>query len=290
MSTASILSSIKSLPDPFPELFGFYYLHLKSGQLVPPILRLRNPTSINDKIIHLKRKVRHSDSRVLADKIAVREYVAKRVGEMYLVPLHGEWSRAEDIDFGSLPDRFVLKPNHGSGMVHLCQDKANEDCDELRRTAAKWLSTDYYRVGREYQYRGIRRVILAEMMLSGVNGDVPDYKFFCFHGKPRFVQVDVGRHTNHQRSFYDMDWNRMPFSWLYPNAPEEMTKPENFDEMKNLAARLSAALPFIRVDLYESNEKVYFGELTFHHGGGFEPIWPRWYGKHLGRLLTLEEA
>ena len=215
-----------------------------------------------------------------------------------LVPLLGVWKRARDVDFAALPEAFVLKDNHTSGDVLVVRDKASLDIGRTRATMARWLRRDYYLQSLEPQYRSISRRILAEAFLggAGTGGAVPeDYKFHCFGGKPVAVQVDLGRETRHLRNFYsaDADWRLLPFVWsekaadgtpLWPNGPA-VARPAALDEMLDVAGRLAAPWPYVRVDLYFVGGHVYFGELTFHHGGGFETFWPAAMDEAWGRLV-----
>lgn len=265
----------------------YYYLHLRKLTL-PPLLNLRQPATFNDKLIYLKCHYTHPQATLIADKLAVRDYVRTRIGGKYLVPLIGVYRRASDIDPSRLPTTFVIKPNHGSGWVKICRNKDRFDWTEAIADLDSWMSQNYYDIGLEYQYRDIERRLLVEHLLEGSGGDeVPDVKVFCFDGEPRFIQIDTDRHTKHRRSFYDTEWSELPFSMLYPRIPHILPRPDYLDEGIEIARVLSTGFPHVRIDLYASKEGLYFGEMTLHHGGGFEPIIPRRYAGELGRLITL---
>lgn len=267
---------------------NYNYLRLKVGKL-PRWPNYRSPKTFNEKIAYLKMHYRHPAAHIFADKYAVREFVGARVDPNILIPLLGAFTHPKDICFDALPDYFVAKPNHASGLIRFCQ-KSDLDLDALLGEMKNWLATDYGRIGREYQYRDIERKILIEEDLRRATGDindVPDYKFFCFSGLPKFVQVDVTRHTDHRRNFYDLEWNQLPFALLYPRTTIEIHRPATLRSMIDIARRLSEGLPFARIDLYESLGRVYFGEITLHPGGGMEPFSPDKYDRVVGDMLDM---
>jgi hypothetical protein len=265
----------------------YYYVHLKQRQN-PGILHLAHPSTFNEKTIWLKMHYRHPDAHLLADKVGAKQYVRERAGSEYLVPTLGVYETADEIDFDALPRAFVLKANHGSGWNIICPDKARLDVASARRKLTQWLATSYYSIGKEYQYRDIERRIICEPYLSGADGaPLADYKVFCFGGVAHYVQVDLDRFTNHTRNFYDRQWRLVPFTTLYPMGTGRLPKPARLDEMLHLAEVLAKGLPFARVDLYYNDDRIYFGEITLHHGGGFEPFIPRRYGAALGALIDL---
>lgn len=278
---------VAGLGDYWYNTISYYYLHLRSGAL-PSLLRWRSPKSLNDKIIFLKTRYRYPQAHTYADKLLVRDYVASVAGDKYLVPLLGVYGSSAEINYDTLPDKFVLKANHGSAMNIICHDKQTLPFGEVGQVLDGWLKINYYEIGREYQYKDIAPKLFAEQMIIAEDGgEVKDYKVFCVHGRPKFVQVDVDRHTNHTRSYYDIDWNRLPFTILYPAYGGEVEKPRKLSEMLWLADRLANPFVFARVDLYAEGDRIYFGEITLHHGGGFEPILPREYARSLGNLIDL---
>ncbi len=229
----------------------------------------------------------YPNAAVFADKIAVKDLIAKKGYASILVPTLGIWDNADDINFNELPDRFVVKASHGSGWNFFVSDKARTNVEQIRNNLRVILGQNYCTIGGEYQYRDIRPRIIAELDISPKVGELHDYKFFCFHGDPKFVQVDIDRHTNHRRCFFDFKWQLLPFSILYPRPGMLVQKPSNFQAMLELASELSKDFSFIRVDLYNADGKIFFGEFTFHPGGGFEPIRPARWDRTLGDYLTL---
>ena len=268
----------------------YYYIHLKTGQR-PGRLNVDNPRTFNEKTIWLKEFHRYPNAHILADKVKVKDLVAERIGAQSLIPTLGVYDRAADVDFDALPRGFVLKANHGSGMNIVCPDKTALDIPRTRERMDRWLRTSYYDIGKEYQYRDIPRKLIAETLLANSAADpLVDYKVFCFSGVPRYVQVDLDRFTNHTRNFYDTSWNYVPFTTLYPLGTRRLPRPALLPEMLDIARVLSAGLAFARIDLYNHAGKVWFGEITLHHGGGFEPFMPREYDRILGDLLVLPSA
>lgn len=267
--------------------FFYYYLHLKNG-VTPKRLDLKNPTTFNEKTIWMKMYHRYKDAHVLADKILVKEFVKEKVGEEYIIPNITIYDDASNINLDALPSSFVMKANHGSGWNIICPDKEALDLPKVRTQLTRWLKTNYSDIGKEYQYRDIVPKILCEQYLeSSKDEPLIDYKIFCFSGEPTYIQVDLDRLTNHTRNFYDLDWNLLPFTTLYPLGKRQLAKPEKLEEMLSIARVLSAGLKFARIDLYFHRKSIYFGEITFHHGGGFEPFTPPEYDGILGGLLDI---
>ncbi len=268
----------------------YYYLHARKLS-IPHWLNLRNPRTFNEKIIFLKCNYRHPNASQIADKVAVRSYVQSRIGDKYLVPLIGVYQSPEEIAHETLPSQFVMKPNHGSGWVIICRDKSSTDWQAAKKQLASWLSQNYYDLGLEYQYRDIARCIIVEKFLQGsADQEIPDVKVFCFDGKPKFIQIDKDRHTNHTRSFYDTNWGELPFTMLYPRIPHPLPRPHFLEEALEIAKSLSIGFPHVRVDLYAEKSQLFFGELTLHHGGGFEPIQPRKYAKTIGDMIKIPDG
>jgi hypothetical protein len=249
---------------------------------------LKNPRTFNEKILWLKIHHRNPLLRVCADKFTVRDFVREKIGEEFLIPLAGAWESAPAIDFESLPNRFALKASHGSGWNILCRDKTHFDSESARKTAARWLAADFSKVGREWTYAGLTPRILCEQFLSGPDGEPPwDYKFFCYHGEPRFVQVDYARFQRHTRALYETSWQRVPCRLEYHLQKKDSSRPATLQTMLSLAEKLSKPFPFVRVDLYEVGVKNYFGELTFYPGKGVERFTPRRFDEVFGEPLHL---
>jgi hypothetical protein len=247
---------------------------------------LKTPKSFNEKILWLKLNYRTELGTQVADKFAVREWVSKKIGMDYLIPLIDVYPSPLNIDFDKLPEKFVLKPNHGSGMVILCNDKNKLDTNDSIKKLLSWEKMNYYYYGREWQYKGIKPLVVCEQMLES-NEPLADYKFFCFNGEPKYVQVDFDRFTRHTRCFYNMEWIKQPFALLYPYAEKNLEKPSTFEEMKKIAKVLSQDFLFTRVDLYNLGDKIFFGEITLHPEGGNGPFQPAEHDQFLGKELEL---
>lgn len=252
------------------------------------------PATYTEKVLWLN--LRHRDPRqvICADKYEVRGWVAERVGEDILVPLLGVYDDAEDIDFESLPAAFVIKATHGSGWNLIVPDKSALDRAEARRSLQEWLSRSYYAHKREWQYRDMPHRLIVEKFLAGGDGGIPSqFQFFCFRRGDQqtiLVQVDYDEQRNHRRDYYDLDWKRMPFTSRVPNAEIEAPKPDRLEDMVEIARRLSDDFPFVRVDLYLVEDRIYFGELTFTSGGGMSSFEPAEWDRRLGDLIGLPEG
>lgn len=251
-----------------------------------------NPTTFSEKLQWLKIYDRNPLYTRLVDKFAVKEYVASIIGEEYIIPTLGVWDRVEDIEWDKLPQQFVLKTTHGGGSmgVVICTDKVYFDKKKAIKQLRGSLKTDLYVVWKEWPYKNVTPRIIAELYMGDETGEaLKDYKFFCFDGVPKIVQVDYGRFVNHKRNLYDIEWNRLPFSLGFPTDWDcEIEKPEALGEMIDMVKRLSKGIPHVRVDLYYIDGKVYFGEMTFYHGSGFEKFTPEEYNKFFGELIFLK--
>lgn len=277
----------KCMGERFYNYFFYYYLHLING-VIPKRLSLSNPQTFNEKIIWLKIKHHYSDANILADKCAVRKFVEKKIDIRYLIPLIGIFNNPREIDFTKLPDSFVLKTNHGSGYNIIVKSKTDLNIEKTIKQIEKWLNIDYYQLGKEYQYKGIKPKVICETYLeNSPEKPLIDYKIFCFSGEPAFIQVDLDRFTNHKRNFYDLEWKLLPFTTLYPYGKKIIQKPEKLFEMLQIAKTLSEGMIFSRIDLYFYQGMVYFGEITLHHGGGFEPFLPKKYDYIIGEMIHL---
>lgn len=254
-------------------------------------LNLNNPQTFTEKLSWLK--LYDHDPRYLAlvDKWDVMEHVANTIGSNYCVKKYGVWDSFDEIDFDALPDQFVLKSTNDSGSTVICKDKSTFDKAAAREKLNCSKKRSYYWYNREWQYKHLKHRILAEEYLTDASGDgLIDYKFFCFDGKPEFMFIATGRATGNTRfDFFDMDFQWIPVKQHYPNADVRPSKPAHFEEMKELAQKLSQGLKHVRVDFFLANDQVYFGELTFVHFGGYERFEPSQYDYEFGKLLTLPE-
>ena len=234
----------------------------------------RNPKTFSEKIHFIKISDWLEDKSDFVDKYKVREFIKNEIGEEYLIKLLGVYDNVEQIEFDKLPQSFVLKLNNGSGYNLIVKNK--DDINELqtRELLNEWLKSDFYKVSREKQYKNVKQLLICEEYLEDDSGELRDYKFFCFDGKFKFVQVDSGRFSEHIQNFYDNKWNKLDFTYVCEKNDIIDIKPEKYEEMITLAEKLSSQFPFVRVDFYYINNKIYFGELTFTPNNGMESIKP----------------
>ncbi len=252
-------------------------------------LHLKNPVGFNEKLNWLKLHEQHAEYTQLVDKLAVREYIRAKIGEEYLFPLLGSWDSFDDIDFDALPEKFVLKCNHDSGSVKLITDKTAIDKAELKTFFDRRLAMNAYCLGREYPYKDVKPRIMAEAFMEAPDGGgINDYKFFCFHGKPKIMFVATDRATDVRFDFFDMDFNHLDIENIHEHSEKAVPKPACFDQMKALAETLCQGMKFVRIDLYEIGGKIYFGEFTFFHGGGFYLFNPPHWEKDLGDWIQID--
>ena len=256
-------------------------------------LNLDNTKTFNEKLQWLKLYNRKPEYTTMVDKYKVRDYIADKIGEEYLIPLIGVWDNSDDIGFDSLPNQFVLKCNHNSGLgMCICKDKSKLDINNVKKDLQKGLEQDYYLTGREWPYKNVPRKIIAEKYMEQEDGkDLRDYKFYCFDGKAKVVGIYQDRNTHKETTgdFFDMDFNWLDFTFNMPNAKIKPSKPNQFDKMIEIAEILSEGIPHVRVDLYLSNNKIYFGELTFFDGSGFDKIEPIEWDYKLGGWIKLPD-
>lgn len=266
------------------------YITIKYKLEMNQKLNLKEPKTFNEKLQWLKLYDRKPEYTKMVDKYEAKKYVANIIGKKYIIPTLGVWDKFEDIEFDKLPKQFVLKPTHTSGNVFICKDKEKINYKQLRKMINKWLKRDYYLVHREWPYKNIKPKIIAEQYMVDDSGmKLKDYKFFCFNGIAQTILVCSNRNGSFKNTnFYDINWNLQPFTReKHKNSNEQIKKPKNLDEMITVAEKLSKDIPFVRVDLYEINGKVYFGELTFYPSSGFEGFEPEEWDKKLGDMLEL---
>ncbi len=256
-------------------------------------LNLENPVTFNEKLQWLKLYNRKPIYTTMVDKVDVKKYVADIIGEQYIIPTLGVWDHFDDIDFDKLPDQFVLKCSHDSGGLVIVKDKSKLDKKAAKAKIEKCLKRNYYWIGREWAYKNVKPRILAEKyMENNSTKDLRDYKIFCFDGvaKALFIATDrQAANVEVKFDFYDMDFNHLDVRNGHSNSDVELKKPEKFDEMISLANKLSQNIPHVRVDFYEVNGKVYFGELTFCHFSGMTPFDPEAWDVTFGSWIKLPE-
>ncbi len=252
-------------------------------------LDLEHPITFNEKIQWLKLNDRKTIYTTLVDKYAVKKWVAERIGEEYVIPTLGVWRNFEDIDFDTLPDEFVLKCTHDSGSIVFCKGKENFDYNAARKKLTKCLARNYFWSSREWPYKDVPPKIIAEPYMIDESGEeLKDYKIQVFGEEPKFVQVDFGRFSVHERNLYTLEWEYIPASILYPTAPNHViSKPPCLEQMLVLARQLSKGMIYNRIDFYIINGKIYFGEITFHHGSGHELIKPPEFEKKMSEWIQL---
>ena len=258
-----------------------------------------NPQTFSEKIQWLKLIDIHPEYTLMVDKVAAKDYVRSKVGDKYIIPTLGVWDNVDDIDWDSLPQKFVVKATNDSGGVVVCRDKSNLNIEEAKRKLRGLGGRDYTKTSKEYPYHGVpHRFIAEELLENGTDADLPDYKFFCFNGEPMYCQVIRDRNSKETIDFYDMEWHHQEFVGLNPVARNGLTpvarngltpvaRPGNLDEMKEVCRKLSENIPFVRVDLYVIDDKEYFGELTFFPASGLGVFTPDQWNQRLGDLLKL---
>mgnify|MGYP001971359802 CR=1 FL=1 len=249
-------------------------------------LNFSDPQNFSEKLNYLKKFYRNKFANTVADKVRVRSYVKDRIGKKYLVPLIKIYNNASEIDFNELPQKFILKTNHGSGWNIICENKNLLDEQVVKRKFERWLSWNAYYLFREWQYKSINPKILCEKLLEY---EIKDYKVYCFHGKPEYIQVDSGRFSNHTRIIYNTNWVRQDFSILYPAGDDKIEKPKKLNEMLSISEKLSQDFIFSRIDLYINENNIFFGEITLHPEGGICPIFPSKADKIFSDKLKLDE-
>ena len=262
-------------------------------------LDLANPKTFNEKLQWLKLHDHNPLYTTMVDKYAVKKYVAEKIGEQYIIPTLGVWEHFDEIDFSKLPNQFVLKCTHDSGSTVVVPDKSTMDMVEAREKLENGLRYNYYYHSYEWPYKSVVPRIIAEKFMFDENNpnvekaDITDYKYMCFNGKVRctFTCTDRRSDDGLKVTFFDNDWNQMPFERHYQAAEVgSIPKPVNFELMKKLAEILAYDIPFVRVDFYEINDKVYFGELTFYPGAGMEEFYPEKYDRVLGDWINIPRA
>lgn len=266
------------------------FLKVKYKQRIKQRLNLDNPQTFNEKLQWLKLYDRKPEYTNMVDKYEVKKYIASIIGEEYIIPTLGVWDNFEDIDFDKLPNKFVLKCTHDSGGLVICEDKSKLDKKESSKKINKSLKRNYYYHAREWPYKNVKPRIIAEKFIEDKKSkDLKDYKFMCFNGKVKCSFVCSNRNSDNGLNvdFFDLDWNRMPFERHYPKSKLDIPKPENYDLMIELSEKLAKDLPFVRADFYEVDGKVYFGELTFFPGAGFEEFTPESWDYTLGSWIEL---
>jgi len=279
-----ILRKMRFLP---PKLYVRFHYEYFTGK----VLNLTNPKEFNEKIEWYKVFYRPKILNQLVDKYEVRSFIKEKIGSQYLNELYGVFDKAEDIDFTSLPEKFIVKANHTSSYNLIVLNKQNLDKEESIKLFNKWLAKNqYYRMGQEWAYKDVKPKLIIERFLKekGKNSLV-DYKFYCFNGVPKFIDVHLDRENEHKQGCFDLEFKLLPFgkSSNYKSISSNLEKPNNLQEMIKLAKILSKELPFVRVDFYSVNGKTIFGEMTFYPSDARKDFFPEKYNLVIGNYFSL---
>lgn len=285
-----ISSSLKKYGSIIPDTI---FLRLQYRLLMGKKLDLRNPKSFTEKIQWLKIHNRQHIMKNMVDKLAVKEYVANKIGSEYIIPTIGVWNSLEEMNWEALPNQFVLKTTHGGGGtgVVVVRDKKVTTKEEIVEKLRWSYNREGYYANREWPYKDVPKRIIAEKLIEiPEKFDLTDYKIYCFNGKPLYIQVIQDRNTCETIDFFDTEWNHQEFVGLNPlakNAKNPISKPENLKEMLWAAEKLAKGFDFVRIDMYQVRGKALFGEITFFPASGIGAFTPSEYDRKLGDLLHL---
>lgn len=256
-------------------------------------LHLDKPQTFNEKLQWLKLYDRRPIYTDMVDKYAVKDYVAKKIGEEYVIPTLGVWNSVDEIDFDGLPNQFVLKCTHDSGGIVICKDKAKLDITLAKKKLAKTLKKNFYYSSYEWPYKNVKPRIIAEKYMEDPKvEELRDYKFYTFNGIPYYLLLATNRQSAEKPlsfDYYDMDFNHLPITnfWHPNNYEGQLQKPLMFEKMKELSKILAEGIPHVRVDFYEVDGMIYFGEMTFFPNGGYLKLSPDSWEKEWGDLIHL---
>ena len=252
-------------------------------------LDLENPLRFTEKLQWLKLYFRNKEMSICADKYAVRDYLIKKGYSDIINTLIDVWDDVDKINIEKLPEQFVLKAAHGSGMNLIVKDKSKINWPLWKRIMRCWLKQNIYIDGREWPYKNIKPRIICEKYIETNGQDLKDYKFFCFNGEPKFIQVDGERYSNHQRAYYDIEWNYQPFQYGDYDIKYRTERPSQLENMIGIARELAQPFPFSRIDFYNIGDRIIFGEITFFPDSGFASFNPDKYDAILGEMLILPD-
>lgn len=279
----------------FLSNIGFYnwmgdkkYLEKRFKLLIGEKLDLEDPKTFNEKMQWLKLYDRKKIYSKMADKYEAKRIVEKEVGAKYVIPTIGVYNKFDEINFNKLPKRFVIKCTHDSGGVVICLDKNSFDVAAAKKKLEKKMKKNYFYDKREWPYKNVRpRILVEEYVKDDLTEDLRDYKFMCFNGEPKYVYITV-KNDNIFENYYDMDFKVVGINHGFPRSCVEFKKPKLFNEMKDVARRLSRDTPFLRVDLHYVNDKILFGEMTFYDWAGFRPFVSENIDRELGDCIDLD--
>lgn len=267
------------------------YLKIKYYYRFHKKLNIKHPQTFNEKLQWLKLYDKNPKYTKMVDKYEVKKYIKNIIGEKYIIPTIGIYNNFDDIDFNELPKQFVIKCTHDSGGLIICKDRNKLNLKKARKKINSSLKTNYFYNGREWPYKNVSpKVIIEKYMDDNKNTQLNDYKIMCFNGKAKCSFVCTERDNKELGlavTFFDLNWNRLPFERHYRASDKVIEKPKNYSKMIELSEKLANDIPFVRVDWYEINGKLYFGELTFFPGSGFEEFTPEEWDYKLGDMLEL---
>ena len=253
-------------------------------------LNLNNPQTFNEKIQWLKLYDRKPEYAKMVDKYEAKKYVSNIIGEEHIIPTIGIYEKFEDINFDKLPNQFVMKCTHDSGGIVICKNKKDLDIKQAKKKINKSLKRNYFYNGREWPYKNVKpRIIIEKYMKDNSKNELIDYKLMCFNGQCKIIFTCTDRYSNDglKVTFFDLNWNKLPFERHYPTDIKIINKPKNLEKMLDFSKKLSKNIPFVRTDFYEINEMLYFGEMTFFPGSGFEEFKPEEWDKKIGDMIDL---
>ncbi len=265
------------------------FLRTKYRLTIKKKLDLDNPRGFNEKLQWLKLYDKNASYVMMADKYLVKEYIANTIGNEYIIPTIAIYNSFDEIDFDSLPNEFVIKCTHDSGGIIIVKNKKEFNIANARKKINKYLKRNYFYLGREWPYKNIQRRIIIEKYMEDSNGELIDYKVMCFNGDPQMIFTCTDRYKNDDLkvTFFDLNWKKLPFERHYKSSNCIIDKPKNLKKMLRLSKTLSKDIPFVRVDWYEIQGKLYFGEFTFYPGSGFEEFTPDKWDNVIGDMLDL---
>lgn len=280
---------IKLLTFTSPILSDRLYLKLLFPLKVGYKLNLNNPKTYNEKLQWLKLHDRNPYYTKLVDKYEVKKVVKEKIGEDYVITNYGVWDSFDEINFDELPNKFVLKTTHDSGGVVICSDKGNFNFKKAKNKIERSLKRKHYLLSREWPYKDVKpRIIAEEFLVDESNIELKDYKFFCFNGEPKSMFIATERNTGDVKfDFYDIEFNHLDIFQVHKQSGKIIEKPKNYELMIDVCRVLSENLTHVRIDLYNINGKILFGEYTFFHHGGLVPFHPQKWDDIFGKWITL---
>ena len=288
MSSSKILKKIKYAMRIIPDrayIQMYYFAHFKK------FCNLKNPKTYNEKLNWLKLHDKNPIYTRIVDKFEAKEYVKDIIGDQYIIPTLGVWDNFDDIDFDELPQQFVLKCTHDSEGLVIVKDKDKLDKEMAKNKIESALKQNFFYIVREWPYKNVKpRIIAEKYMEDHIDGELRDYKFFCFDGEPKAMFVASDRASDNVKfDYFDLNFNHLDIKQKYPHAEQPLRKPVTFEKMIELSKVLSKGFPHVRVDFYEVDGQLYFGELTFYHFSGFMPFEPNKWDKIFGDWIKLPQ-